>query len=656
MDLIIKLKQFTKFANFTKYAHGHLTIMIVFLAMFFFPLFTFMTVSNACASGINTFAGTSAASETLLDRTIEKITPHFKDIITEHEKIKILKKKGVKKYAKLNFSFSKKNQKLKIYFIKIIKPDGRIININLNDLTTVTAPVSMSAPVFSNRLMKVVQLPGLSKGSTIDYKFKQTTIKPYMKDNFFTEDYFGGASPLKKSVYKLKIPKGIYYKYAEYSLNEKPEIIKGKKYTTLVWTVLNRKKISHENFTPPLASIIPHVAVSSVKSWNDVASWYSSLTKDVIKPGLSVKNFIKKIEKSRKTRLNKIKAIYDFVATKIRYVGYEFGINGYKPSNVNSIFKNRLGDCKDHATLFTSMLSLIGVKAYPVLIPTLMIPDMNIKLPAPFVFDHEITAIKLKNGHFMFADTTSNVTTFGDLPTMDQGRNVLIIVNGKGIPAKTPVFPPEKNNIFFRESAAIGKNGGIISKLNIKYTGAYDMYKKYMLTSISHRKKLSGVLKTIAAISPEATIIRYAFKNEKSMDKPFLENISFKAKRYAVKSGNVLLFKLPIRVRTILSKITVLKERKYPLVLGYNFSEKDVIKLKIPSGYRLSVKPRNIFIKSAIGYIKAKYLIKGNHILFTSFFAVKGYKIPSSKYLSARKFFNKSIKYLSNQVLIAKKI
>ncbi len=632
-----------------------------------------------------------SSSITLLDNTSERITPKFRDILIQHEKIKVITKKGIEKYSELSFPFSLKNQKLKIYFIKIIKPNGKIININLKNLKTVTAPFNMNDPMFSNQLLKTIQLPELVKNSIIDYKYKTITVKPYMKDNFFTEDYFGGLSPVKKSVYRLSIPANMYYKYAEYKMHAKPQIKKTNKEIILKWILINRKKITPENFGPGESFIVPHVMISSVKTWNDVAKWYSTLTKDQIMPDKNLKNFIKKITYSKKSKSYKIKTIYNFVAKKIRYVGYEFGIDGYKPSNVNKIFKNRLGDCKDHATLFMSMLRSIGIKAYPVLIPTVMIPDMNPALPTPFVFDHEITAIKVNsninkmlnkfilantynarhgNKHydmhfspivkvdgssFLFADTTSNVTTFGDLPNMDQGRNVLIVMHDKGLVAKTPIFPPAYNSIILKENASINKNGTLISKINATYTGAYDMYKRYIFTSISKRKKLSKILKNINSITPKAILLKYYIKNANSMDKYFIENISFKARKYTAENKKFFLARLPIRIRTILSKISIMRHRKYPLKLGYNFSERNLIKLNIPTGYRLSFEPAHINYSNKIGSFSAGYVIKNNHIFFHSIFNVYGYKISQQDYPAARKLFNKTIKYLSDQILIAKK-
>ncbi|MHB8232227.1 MAG: DUF3857 domain-containing transglutaminase family protein [bacterium] len=594
----------------------------------------------------------NASSEILLDYAHEKITKNYEDIIVEHEIIKILNKKGIKKYSSLTFPFSIKNQKLKVYFIKIIQPNGNIIDINLNRLKTVTAPFNPEAPIFSNQLLKTIQLPGLAKGSIINYKYKTVMLKPYMKNNFFTEDYFGGLSPLKKSVYKLTIPNGLYYNYAEYGLNKKPEIIKNAKNTTLIWSVWNRKKITPEEMGPRESSIVPHVTVSSVKSWNEVASWYAHLTKDRIKPGKELNDYIKKIISSKKTKLEKIKEIYNFTAKKIRYVGYEFGIDGYKPSNVNSIFKNRLGDCKDHATLFSSMLRRIGVNAYPVLIPTTEIPDMNPNIPTPFVFDHEITAIKLKSGKFMFADTTSNVTTFGDLPPMDQGRNVLVLVNDKGITVKTPVFPPEKNNVSTKEYASVSNKGTLHARLTVVYSGAYDMYKRYLYSSTSKRKKKDGILKNIMSVSPNAKLAAYSFKNGNSLTKPFIEKISFSAKKYSGKNGSVIMIRLPLRTRTELAKITAMNFRKYSLRFGYNFSEKSAVYLKFPKNYKIVFIPKNINIKNSAGQFKTGYAVKNNTVVFRFYLSVNGYKIKAEDYAKAKKLFNGTIKTLNNQIFL----
>ena len=66
----------------------------------------------------------------------------------------------------------------------------------------------------------------------------------------------------------------------------------------------------------------------------------------------------------------KVRAIYDYVVQKTRYVALEFGIHGFKPYRCAQIFARGFGDCKDKATLIVTMLGALGIKATPVVVRT----------------------------------------------------------------------------------------------------------------------------------------------------------------------------------------------------------------------------------------------------------------------------------------------
>lgn len=643
------------FSAFTLPVSYFIFTVLTAVIFFFLPLSTVIEKTCHAYGGVSSAkTDPDASSIVLLDYSSEKISKNFSDTSTEHEIIKILNKKGIKKYSSLSFPFSN-NQKLKVYYIKIVQPDGAIININPKSLKTVTAPFNPEAPIFSNQMLNTVQLPGLEKGSTINYKFSTTQLKPYMKNNFFTEDYFGGLSPLAKSVYTLTFPRGIHYNFAEYGFHEQPEISYGSDTVSITWSLWNRNRLEPEIMGPGESFIVPHVTVSSVNSWDDVASWYAGLTVDRIKPGKILSGFINKITAGKKTGSGKIKAIYNFVTKKVRYVGYEFGIGGYEPSDVNTIFKNRFGDCKDHATLFSSMLTAIGVKSYPVLVPTSQIPNMNPKIPTPFVFDHEITAIRLKNGKLLFADTTSNVTSFGDLPPMDQGRNVLVLEGKKGVTIKTPVFPASKNYIDSSVNSSISNGGVLRVKEKIVYGGAYDMYKRYLYSARSAKKRKDAGLEYVLNIVPGAKLTNFKVKNGNSLTKPYVEKIGFEAKNFpGAGSHGITSIRLPLYVKTELTKISAIKQRKYRIEFGYNFSEKINEKLKIPKNYEIVSIPIGGKIKNSVGSFTARCSYKNNTVFFSSYFSVNGHKIPAGEYADARKLFSGAIKILSRQVIFVK--
>ncbi len=90
-----------------------------------------------------------------------------------------------------------------------------------------------------------------------------------------------------------------------------------------------------------------------------------------------------------------MQAIGAFVQRDVRYVAIELGIGGWQPHAAAETFSHRYGDCKDKATLTSSMLREIGIESFYL--------DINVwrgavspqTPPQPFWFNHEILGVRL---------------------------------------------------------------------------------------------------------------------------------------------------------------------------------------------------------------------------------------------------------------------
>jgi len=56
----------------------------------------------------------------------------------------------------------------------------------------------------------------------------------------------------------------------------------------------------------------------------------------------------------------KIGALADYMQHQMRYVAIEIGIGGWQPHPAADVFSHQYGDCKDKATLLSSMLPEIA--------------------------------------------------------------------------------------------------------------------------------------------------------------------------------------------------------------------------------------------------------------------------------------------------------
>ncbi|MGC1206202.1 MAG: transglutaminase domain-containing protein [Flavobacteriaceae bacterium] len=174
------------------------------------------------------------------------------------------------------------------------------------------------------------------------------------------------------------------------------------------WNVTNTNRVEFEQNTPSWKLIYDSIFISGYNSWEDVVNWGIDVytLNEKTNPELLAK--INEINTKNESPGDKIKATLDFVQNEIRYLGLESGIGGYKPFLPNQVFERRFGDCKDKSLLMSTMLSKMGIDAYPMLVNTYLKHTINDLLPSPKFFDHCV--VKVENGpsNYYYDPTISN--------------------------------------------------------------------------------------------------------------------------------------------------------------------------------------------------------------------------------------------------------
>jgi hypothetical protein len=143
----------------------------------------------------------------------------------------------------------------------------------------------------------------------------------------------------------------------------------------------------------------PDILISSFRTWEEVGRWYEGLQQEKIQPSPEVRAKAVELTKGLSDDDAKLRAIYNYVSLRYRYVAISFGIGRYQPHAAAEILENQYGDCKDKHTLLAALLSGVGIRAYPALINTRMVVDVDV--PSPGQFDHVISVVakgKLMDG------------------------------------------------------------------------------------------------------------------------------------------------------------------------------------------------------------------------------------------------------------------
>ncbi|MCL4479433.1 MAG: DUF3857 domain-containing protein [Deltaproteobacteria bacterium] len=584
-----------------------------------------------------------------------KLYSNFTYTTLSTTQIKILNKRGVTDYCEVVIPYSTMYQKIDIVNAQTLTADGNVLMPGKKAINNVTPPFIFSAPIYSDVKYRTITMPGCTAGATISYTVLITTIKPYMKNNFFDRNSFQTSDPIELSEYEISMPKDMKFYFKQYRFDTTPMILEKGNRIIYKWELKDVPQIITEANMPPMSDFSKRIAISTVGSWDELAKWYWGLAGTQYVSDKSLENKVKELTKGLNSRDEKIKAIYDYVALNIRYVGIEFGIEGYKPHKATEVFKNKYGDCKDHATLLLTMLKLAGITAYPVLVDTTGIAKMDPSLPSPGQFDHEIVVIPEGNKYW-FLDSTSDVTSYKDLPPMDQRREVVIIYPDKAQLVTIPIFPPGTNNIINRKIVKINNDGSINIDMKLIAKGVYSMEYKYILRGMKPEQRRTFVESLATGVCPAANVTDYSISDLYNLNIPVTIGVNFACRDFVIKAGDLLIVKVPTPSMQNLSDITAKNKRTYPLFIGYNLEKNSTVSLNIPSGYRIRYMPENMYYKDKFGDYKIRYKRLEKHLSYSENLISTAYSVDPQDYKELKQLFDKIVISNKNQVIVFEKL
>ena len=342
--------------------------------------------------------------------------------------VKILNDRG-KHYGEINLDYDSTHEKVELAYAQTIKPDGRVVRVGKKNIRDVSR--YLNYPLYSNARVKIVSMPEVENGCIIDYKAWWEIGNLINQRDFSTCLSLQGYEPVLHQRFSLVVPRDYGFNikhynpnYVQFGSDFNPSISEESGKVIYSWDFGSVGEIIQEPSMPPFVEVIPYLAISSFKDWRAIYEWWKPLYADKLSLDEEMEQKLRDLIEEKNSDKQKVKAIYNFCAKEIRYVAVEYGEAGFEPHSAQEIFKNRYGDCKDQAILLVAMLRFAGLKAHPVLITTQGNWLLDYDFPS-LGFDHAVACVRIDDKH-IFLDPTQEVVSFGDLPSSDQGRGVLI--------------------------------------------------------------------------------------------------------------------------------------------------------------------------------------------------------------------------------------
>jgi uncharacterized protein DUF3857/transglutaminase superfamily protein len=577
---------------------------------------------------------------------------------TERRVYKILRPDG-RKYGKVFADF---DSETKINSIRgwCIPAQGKDYEVKDKDALETALFGVQDGELMTDLKTRVLTIPAADPGNIIGYEIEQE-VRPYVMQDVWTFQREG--TPVGEAHYTLQLPAGWEYKamWVNFSKTE-PSAAGSNQWQ---WVVKDVEGIRPEYDMPPRESVAGQMVVSLIpaggsqnkgfENWTDMGKWEDGLEQGRREASAEIKQKVAELTAGKSGQLEKMRALAQFVQRDIRYVAIQLGIGGWQPHPAPEIFAHKYGDCKDKATILSTMLKEIGVTSYYVSVNTER-GTVTPATPATRWFNHEILAIRLpdgmedaslvavlahpKLGRLLIFDPTDDMTPLGQLRGALQANYALLVTPAGGELVELPKLPGQLNGVQRTAKLTLNPTGTLSGDVREVRVGDRAAAQRAALRSVTQdADRIKPVESLLANSLTTYSLTKVSVSNLNQMDQPFIFDYSLVAQNYAKTAGNLLL----VRPRVIGNKSSGLLEtkepRKYPVEFVGPSRDTDTFEITLPQGYEVDDLPPPIHADYSFATYESKTETSGNVLRYTRTFEVKETSVPLSKVEDLKKLY-----------------
>ena len=402
--------------------------------------------------------------------------------------LKVQSEAALREFGVVGMSFASSSEHVEIHYVRVRHSDGSVIETPVSGVIEQPEQITVQAPFYSD--LKEAQLPvkSLQVGDTLEWQIRVVRTKSEASNQFWGQESFitEEAVVLAESV-ELRVPSTTSVNvWTNPKLDMKPvdSVAEGEhiyrwQHANLKPTTGAAADLAKEAKKKTLWTAdeelddeqgkLPSVAWTTFKSWKAVGEWYRGLEADRIIPDQSVKDKVAELTAGKLTEEDKVRAVYAYVSTQIRYIGVAFGVGRYQPHHAEEVLENQYGDCKDKHTLLAAMLTVLGLHPDAALIGSQI--RFNEAVPSPDVFNHLITHVVV-SGQPIWLDSTAEVAPYQMLIRTIRDKQALVVPDaGAAKLEHTPADPPFATVETWKSVGTLDKNGISDSHFTISLRG-----------------------------------------------------------------------------------------------------------------------------------------------------------------------------------------
>lgn len=381
----------------------------------------------------------------------------------------VLKDSALEWAKRASVTYSTSAEKAEVIAAYTQKADGRRIEVPKDNYQVeVNKGRGKDSPVYSDQTSLTVVFPEVAVGDTVVLSYKLTQIEPMFPRQFSVAQTFSSQNASDDVRVRFDYPAAMWVQYAARGMQEAENSTKGGR-KVIEWRYANPKPVKSERrdysvYDPDQET---GYAFSTFKTYADIAAAYAERALPKAAVSERVSKLAAEIVKDKSSPKEQARALYEWVAANITYAGNCIGIGAVVPRDVAFILDNKMGDCKDHATLLQALLAARGIQGTQALVNAGSIYRLP-KIPVVASVNHVINYLPAFD---LYLDATSDSTPFGMLPFGDQDKPVLL-TEGFKEGTRTPVPPAGANRQRVKTAIKIGPDGAVSGTVEVFQNGA----------------------------------------------------------------------------------------------------------------------------------------------------------------------------------------
>lgn len=525
---------------------------------------------------------------------------------TMHQIELVLTADGREQSASHTLYYTKDAESYDIKIARVIKKDGTVVEVPAKDI--LDTEQSGEANIYDPQgRAKKITIQGLAVGDAVEIEATLTRTLP-TRENYFNDIfYFQATQPILEATYAVDGPTAMPLSTQLYHPERGSKVaatktVQGDR-TRYTWTAKKVAQLVPEQGMS-YSQEVPALVITTDPSWQNFSKWWAELTEKQMEQTPELKAKAAELVKGKTTEAEKVKALYDFVSSDIRYRGLGVGPRtGYTPRKAHETMASRWGVCRDVSILLTSMLRSQGIKAFPVLTN---VGDPVLPKIAYDGFNHAIVALPKKGGGWTYLDPTAK-NTADMLPGNEAEQSTLVsTLSGEKL-TSIPAMDPAANMGRAQATTTIAADGSMTSTVKLTGKGIFDQIMRTVVTLVSEDQAKQMMEQVIHRALPDAKLVSYSTSKAMDMNTPIEITIGISVPNAAVKAGDYRLLRTIVTsgalgvVEAVLPQLLgSLPSRKYSLDAQMTFRYDQDETVTIPAAMKIVAMPNDAKVDDTI--------------------------------------------------------